>query len=1018
MHQQSDGTRLPNYAPPPTEVVAARDSVTASQSKELMPLAAETARFTRSRWFWGRKRYLLVDARGVFVMREEDVVTAISLEEIRSEPTVERGLLWSRVGIRTSSGSITFRGMSAGTAQEACNAIQFLWRQHVLAQAEEVRQLLEQWDAMADSRRWMRHSWAEEWSQRAREAPPLTTSDGARRILREAGIQGLERLSVLLADVDAARAEVNSGKEQRELDHAKSLFDTVEKNPLTISQRLACIRDEDANLVLASAGSGKTSVIVARSQYLVSVGLAHPSEILVLAFNTEAARELSERITAQLGPASGINVATFHSFAFRAAVTGQVKPAVSPLAQDDGSLEEWIVRWLQDGLHRRDPAVESSLRNLLIQDTGDDSVDLNSSVASGVPLIDAVRRAALADDARATFDYQRVKSHQELVIANFLYLHGVDYDYERKYPHPNATFEYGPYKPDFYLPEYDIYLEHFAVTRPDEDGPPFIDKTAYLNGVQWKRGIHREHGTTLIETSSADSRQQGGLTGQLAERLQQAGLTLTPRPLHPLFDNLTMQDRLDPRVVLISLLARFLTAAKASLKTRQELQQAAREAGARYEAFVTLESLLSASYEAELSAKGDIDYTDMLVKGAAAIRSHRTPNPYRFVMVDELQDMSAARVDVLHALRETADDISLLGVGDDWQSINAFTGSDVSYVSQFESTFGHHCATTLDRTFRFSQATATMSSGFISKNPLQTLKAVTASFPGDRSSTTVAFSGGKQDPSHLVTQLIDFDDIDMAGREVLVLSRYRQSHNDRNMMSALKRRFPEAHWTFSTIHRAKGKEADYVFALGLTSSGKGFPTRMTDDPVLSLVLPESEQFPDAEERRLLYVAMTRGRIRSWLIGRSDTPSRFLQELCDDNSGKLRAITATSDGLVEQRPMNPSCPVCQEGFVVQRNGRYGAFFACSNFPRCNQNFRTCSHCDDGPLLRIGEDFRCGNEACDQRTDACPKCSSMNAPRWTGALVQRQGPYGAFWACRNWRPDRSACNYTQKMARSRS
>ena len=54
----------------------------------------------------------------------------------------------------------------------------------------------------------------------------------------------------------------------------------------------ACVINEDSNLVLAGAGSGKTSVIVGRAGYLVEAGLAKPEEILILAFGNKASKRL------------------------------------------------------------------------------------------------------------------------------------------------------------------------------------------------------------------------------------------------------------------------------------------------------------------------------------------------------------------------------------------------------------------------------------------------------------------------------------------------------------------------------------------------------------------------------------------------------------------------------------------------------------------------------------------------------------------------------------------------------
>ena len=132
---------------------------------------------------------------------------------------------------------------------------------------------------------------------------------------------------------------------------------------------------------------------------------------------------------------------------------------------------------------------------------------------------------------------------------------------------------------------------------------------------------------------------------------------------------------------------------------------------------------------------------------------------------------------------------------------------------------------------------------------------------------------------------------------------------------------------FSTVHRAKGREADYVVVLDLKDGRWGFPSRIEDNSLLTLVLPPRSErpYPFAEERRLFYVAMTRARIGAYLIADSDRPSSFVTELLKQ-SGDLRQLGAPA----------PKCPRCREGRLRMRDGKYGHFWGCSEFwsePSC-------------------------------------------------------------------------------------
>src|SRR5215216_3862039 len=117
--------------------------------------------------------------------------------------------------------------------------------------------------------------------------------------------------------------------QKRELKRFKHFFDTVERQPLTELQRRSVILDERRNLVVAGAGTGKTSIIVAKAGYLVESGKCHPEEILLLAFNTDAARELAERCRQRLGVE--IQASTFHALGNQ--IIGVVEPVVPTLSR-------------------------------------------------------------------------------------------------------------------------------------------------------------------------------------------------------------------------------------------------------------------------------------------------------------------------------------------------------------------------------------------------------------------------------------------------------------------------------------------------------------------------------------------------------------------------------------------------------------------------------------------------------------------------------------------------------------
>jgi DNA helicase IV len=137
--------------------------------------------------------------------------------------------------------------------------------------------------------------------------------------------------------------------------------------------------------------------------------------------------------------------------------------------------------------------------------------------------------------------------------------------------------------------------------------------------------------------------------------------------------------------------------------------------------------------------------------------------------------------------------------------------------------------------------------------------------------------------------------------------------------------------SFRTAHSSKGLEADYVIVLGLHAGSYAFPSEINDDPLLQLVLPEAESFPNAEERRLFYVVMTRARHGVYLLGSRFSPSAFLTELLKDNSNGTkvrfdREAWGTAGG-------EEICPDCRRGTLRKHSGKFGEFWGCSNYPGC-------------------------------------------------------------------------------------
>jgi DNA helicase-4 len=275
-------------------------------------------------------------------------------------------------------------------------------------------------------------------------------------------------------------------------------------------------------------------------------------------------------------------------------------------------------------------------------------------------------------------------------------------------------------------------------------------------------------------------------------------------------------------------------------------------------------------------------------------------------------------------------------VGDDWQTINRFAGADVSVMTGFQKWFGSGEVLKLEQTFRCPQALCDVSSAFISKNPAQITKKV----------RSVAQAAGpvleafQVDDRNKIGNAIDRYVMQLSegvragtvspGRNgkvsVYVLGRYNA---DRQHIPGDSYRYNrEVDISFLTIHRSKGSEADYVILPEMLTEfrRRSFPSTRVDDPVLALAMPDSDDYPLGEERRLFYVALTRARRGVAMFTARGLRSTFLTELEADGAV---VITDVDGAAIEEE----HCPACKQGVMVPRTGPYGDFQSCSNFPYC-------------------------------------------------------------------------------------
>ena len=922
--------------------------------------------------------------------------TEIPIGDIASVK-VESGQRWCGIRFHYAAGHATVSGLSRDDARAFAEVLETArvhwWRRTLEAEIATLHSVNDRLAQLANPKEYMARSILLDLRRNAEKATIRFADSWPKALSNAPEIRLLKTVLGFLEDSDRRREKANKTFVANELSRLREFFDRIEARPLTEEQRRAVVIDDDRNLVVAAAGSGKTSVIVAKAGWLIHRGVRHPSELLLLAFAKDAQNEMEVRVRKRLGEeaADGMTVRTFHSLGM--AIIGEAegrRPGLAKVTEDEKALLELLKSIVTD------LAEERKFLGALLKWFQSQFAPYRSEheFQSYGEYWDYIRQHEIR-----SLKGEKLRSYEECEIANFLYLNGVPYEYERDYEHETATPEKGPYRPDFYLTEAGIYIEHFGLDIEGKTAP-FVPQKAYLESMAWKRQTHAEHGTTLIESFSYEQA-AGRLTGNLAGRLRAHDVTLSPIPHDEVFAILNRQGRIDP---FMHLLATFLKHFKGA---RLSFREVARRAvihrdRSRAEAFLDLFQPVFERYEETLTRSKQIDFHDMIDRATDHVEAGRYRSPFGYILVDEFQDISPGRARLLKALLENSPCARLFAVGDDWQAIYRFAGSDIGIMREFEQHFGDYERIDLETTFRCADRIASVATEFVLRNPEQIRKTVGSLSQSDEPCVHIGFPGEQRLP--LLNEALDRIAEEAAKFEgkssVLLLGRYNQTRPQ--YIPALKRKHPVLRISYKTVHASKGLEADYVVVLDLCSGKYGFPAEIKDDPLIDLALAAPEGYLNAEERRLFYVAITRARRRVFLLAEGGSTSPFVEELID--GGYDVSVFGRS-------PENEvPCPVCIKGQLEQRENKRdkGIFYGCSNWPYCSHRQRPCPVCGKGLPVKTEDAFRCRD--CDQPIEACPECDG-----WLQARVSRYGP---FLGCSNYPACKYSRDHTKEKSRSRT
>ena len=666
------------------------------------------------------------------------------------------------------------------------------------------------------------------------------------------------------------------------LDTHKEFFDHCLKYPLDKQQRRSIVSEEENCLVVSSAGSGKTSSIVGKVKYLTEIKKINPQNILLISYTNKAAAELTERMGI-----AGLRGYTFHKLALD--IIGQTTGQKPSIYENTDALFVKIYHELLNDKKFKKSVIEYFIDYQTPEKEWEKRKNERRQQLSEQK---EVRLKATFPDMDGKTVY--VRSEQEQKICFALSSLSVKFRYEEPYEHPLVDEMHSQYKPDFSIyfeqggETKRIYLEHFGV---DEHGlvPIWFAKDRgityeeanqkYNDGITWKKAAHEKFSTKLLTTSSADFH-YSDIREKLKTLLEKADVSIQEKTDAELYD-MVLPPNSKHEKAFIRLVVTFVTLIKSSCKSVDEVLRQTKNAGDERSTFI-IKNIFQPVYKRyieELANINQIDFTDAILQATDICRSSH-PVKYDYIIVDEFQDISVDRYNFLKVLREGNPPPKLYCVGDDWQSIYRFSGSDMALFNQFSDYFGQTEINKIETTYRFGEPLVSLSSQFIQRNEAQIKKNIHPFNPQVK--TELQFCDyERRDYCNVIGQLVASIPLD---KSVFLLGRY--SFDDYYLSFMYKsvkegNRFfyiiGDRKIEFLTVHKSKGLEADYVIILQCNKDTYGFPSLVSDDPVLNYVLTKSDQYPYGEERRLFYVAITRAKVKTYILYDRRYPSVFVDE---------------------------------------------------------------------------------------------------------------------------------------------
>lgn len=692
-------------------------------------------------------------------------------------------------------------------------------------------------------------------------------------------------------------------------DYFDNMYNGIDDNiHLDEEQCKAILADEKYSLIIAGAGTGKTTTMVSKVKYLVDKKNADPERILVMSYTRKATEELANRIEESFD--LPVHVTTFHSLGYeyikqifndrKCVIVDRNKlneiylNYFRNIFLDKSNIEEIINNFDIIKQQRRFIFSRYFLDNYKRFETYDDFIDsyvvhkIEEAKRLGIneTINRWVQKQLLKDSYIMSIKGEYVKSAGEMVIANFLFTHGIDYSYEEVYDElmPNQSI----YRPDFTI-DYGgqkIYIEYFG-----------LDDKEYNRIRKWKEAFHRNHGNLFIEI---DRLPLDKIIFELNIKLVNFGIRYNMLSSEEIYEHIL---RLNP----LSQIYPFLYFLHDCMITRKESANRdnfdiSKNYVEKYDGnnvdIIKVQYKYIMDFEnfyAKETFGGTVyyfDFSDLLYYSNMYLEKLTTDNKllFDYIIVDEYQDISQIKYELTYKTAKR-NDAKVYAVGDDWQSIYAFSGSRIEYIYRFKEFFKGAKYFKISRTYRNSQELIDCSGEFIMKNSDQIKKQLISNKHINNPIVYKTFDGklGLMEEINCLKKTIKEIHEENPEHNILVLGRTNRIVNriidDEELIDDIGTKITfkgneDIQIDGMTMHKSKGLTYDEVIIIGLNKHFPSVKSEIFWYENLYKNKPISESIPFAEERRLFYVALTRTKNRVYLIVNENNKYRsdFVKEI--------------------------------------------------------------------------------------------------------------------------------------------